>query len=104
MVPIPRIGEATTSIGLAPTPLAVGSTNQGSSHPKRSMTRPPITSSQWTVSDSFARVSAAVAGRSISVAAVRPTTRSGTVGHPHAEQTHRAEGEDDDQHGEDDRV
>src|SRR5205807_7145350 len=83
--------------------------------PRTTKSRPPRTSSQKTPEASTSFVSAAVTGMSTAATTSLGTSgtgsstagtmgSSGTVGYPHAEQPHRAEGEHDDEHGEDDRV
>src|SRR5438105_14475712 len=105
----------TTAWGLRPIPSLVASQNQGRNQPRTTKSRPPRTSSQKTPEASTSFVSAAVTGMSTAATTSLGTSgtgsstagtmgSSGTVGYPHAEQPHRAEGEHDDEHGEDDRV
>src|SRR5438132_9786246 len=105
---MPVGAELTASCGLKPMPLLVCSTNHGSIQPTTMNTRPPITSAQKLHIDSSRALIAAVAGTprltAAGSSATAPAGSSATIGHAHAEQSHGAEHEHDDQHREDDRV
>src|SRR5258708_38087468 len=99
--PTPVGEETMTSVGLCPTPLAVCSTNHGSSQPSSISSAPAPSSSQSTAPLSTTRVCAAVSGRSTRACG---SAMSGTVGHPHAEQSAGPQHQHGDEHGEDHRV
>src|SRR5579884_3868570 len=102
--PTPVGAETMTSMGLCPTPLAVCSTNQGSSQASSMSSTPPTTTSQNTEALSARLVCVPVSGRSTLAWGSAMSDWSGTVGHPHAEQSAGPQGQHQDQHGEDDRV
>src|SRR5487761_1402029 len=100
-VPTPVGLLATASMALKPTPLAVGSTNQGSSQPSTSSVAAPMLKIQKVLAPAPRRVGDAACGRA---PLLRPGPSLGTDGHVHAEETDGPEGEDDHQDGEDERV
>src|SRR5207302_9035656 len=92
-VPAPVGDDTTASWALKPMPPDIGDRNQGSSHPTSSITPAVMESIHQT--EPACTWMRSRAGR---------RQRLRTLGHVDAEQAHRTKGEDDHQHGEDQRL